>query len=105
MVVGEADESLGKSLALYSRLQDPRLCFQPVRNRILTRRLRPREPGLRLLPLASRGNRGLRYRRRVLDPVKAGSPTGDAMEVTFRRSQLLSMEGRKAECRRGSRST
>lgn len=91
----EAENSLNESLALYSRIRDPRSCFQPSRNLLLVHRLRLLHSKSKVfdhwLDVAwEESNRTQDY----LKKVKAGSgePTRDEIELRFRRAQLLGLK-------------
>lgn len=92
----EAENSLNEALALYSKIRDPRSCFQPSRNLLLVHRLRLLHNKSKVkdhwLDVAwEESSRTRDY----LKQVKAGSgePTRDKIELRFRRAQLLGFKG------------
>ncbi|VVB69325.1 SIR2-like domain protein [uncultured archaeon] len=98
----EAESSLNESLALYARIIDPRSSFQPLRNLMLAHLLRaehsnPLDRDHWYEEALNDCNRGQRY----LDQVHIGSsePSGDQIELDFRRAHILGKLGYKEEAR------
>lgn len=102
----EAESSLNESLALYARIIDPRRSFQPLRNLMLVHLLRaehsnPLDRNRWYKEALNDVNRGQRY----LDQVNIGSsePSGDRIELDFRRAHILGKLGYKEDARSGQK--
>lgn len=99
-----AESSLYESLALYARLLDPRRSFQPLRNLMLVHLLRaeysnPLDKDRWYKEALSDVERGQSY----LKQVNIGSiePSGDQIELDFRRAHILGKLGNKKDAHNG----
>jgi len=99
-----AESSLYESLALYARLLDPRRSFQPLRNLMLVHLLRaeysnPLDKDRWYKEALSDVERGQSY----LKQVNIGSiePSGDQIELDFRRAHILGKLGNREDARNG----
>jgi len=96
----EAESSLNESLALYARIRDPRSSFQPLRNLMLVHLLRAQnsQPNdrERWYELALKDcDRGERYLAQV--HTDSNEPSGDQIELCYRRACILSKLGKTDE--------
>lgn len=101
-----AESSLYESLALYARLLDPHRSFQPLRNLMLVHLLRaehsnPLDKDRWYKEALNDVKRGQRY----LEQVNIGSsePSGDQIELDFRRAHILGKLGDKEDARSGQK--
>jgi len=101
-----AESSLYESLALYARLLDPRRSFQPLRNLMLVHLLRaeysnPLDKDHWYKEALNDVERGQRYLKQInIDSIE---PSGDQIELDFRRAHILGKLGNRREARSGQK--
>jgi hypothetical protein len=98
VMLQEAETSLNEALVMYSKIRDPRSCFQPSRNLLLVHRLRSLRNKSKisnywLNKAWEESNRAQEY----LFQIETGSfePSRDQIELKFRKAQLLGLKGEK----------